>query len=96
MDKLDGKIKTEFWERKSAEWRADEHHVTIALAGLEQSSPDRLRMLDDSSILELANKAHFLYVSQNPSARAKLLKMVLSNCAIDGTSLYPTYRNPFT
>jgi hypothetical protein len=45
--------------------------------------------------LELANKAYFLYLKQEPSEKAKLLKMVLLNCEIDGTSVYPTYRTPF-
>ncbi len=93
LDKLDGKIDAAFWERKSAEWRAEEQQVAMALAGLDQVSPDRL--LDAARILELANKAHLLYVSQNSAEKAKLLKMVLSNCAIDDASLYPTYRKPF-
>jgi site-specific DNA recombinase len=75
LDKLDGKIDAAFWERKSAEWRVEEQQVAMALAGLDQASPDRL--LDASRILELANKAHFLYVSQNPAEKAKLLRMVL-------------------
>jgi hypothetical protein len=37
----------------------------------------------------------FLYLKQPPAEKAKLLKMVLSNCAIDAVSLYPTYRKPF-
>jgi len=45
--------------------------------------------------LELANKAHSLYLAQPPTEKAKLLKVVLSNCAIDATSVYPTYRKPF-
>ena len=53
------------------------------------------RLLDAAKILELANKAYFLYVKQNHAERAKLLKMVLSNCGIDAVSLYPTYRKPF-
>jgi site-specific DNA recombinase len=93
LDKLDGKIDAEFWERKSAEWRAEEQQVTMKLAGLDQASPDRL--LNASRILELANKARFLYVSQNPAEKAKLLKMVLSNCTLDSATLYPTYRKPF-
>jgi DNA polymerase III psi subunit len=93
LDKLDGKIDAEFWERKSAEWRAEEQQVTMKLAGLDQASPDRL--LNASRILELANKARFLYVSQNPAEKAKLLKMVLSNCTLDRATLYPTYRKPF-
>lgn len=93
LDKLDGKIDVAFWERKSTEWRAEEQQVATALAGLDQPNQDRL--LDASRILELANKAHFLYVSQNPIEKAKLLKMVLSNCVIDRATLYPTYRKPF-
>ena len=52
-------------------------------------------MLDAVKILELANKAYFLYVKQPPSEKAKLLNLVLSNCAIDAASVYPTYRKPF-
>jgi hypothetical protein len=52
-------------------------------------------LLDAARILELANKAYFLYVKQPPAEKAKLLKMVLSNCAIDAVSIYPTYRKPF-
>lgn len=45
--------------------------------------------------LELANKAYFLYVTQPAAEKAKLLKIVLSNCTVDAASVYPTYRKPF-
>jgi len=32
---------------------------------------------------------------QTPQEKAKLLRMVLSNCAVDAVSVYPTYRKPF-
>ena len=51
--------------------------------------------LDRVRILELANKAHSLYVRQTPQKKTKLLRMVLSNCAVDAVSVYPTYREPF-
>jgi len=60
---------------------------------LEQTSPDML--LTAKRTLELANKAYFLYVTQNPTEQGKLLKKVLLNCRVDGVSLYPTYRKPF-
>jgi len=53
------------------------------------------RALDLAKILELANKAYFLYVSVDTFGRAKLLRTVLSNCRIDAANLYPTYRKPF-
>ena len=93
LDKLDGKITEELWSRKSAEWQAEEQQVQFAINGLAEIKPER--MLDAVKILELANKAYFLYVKQSPAEKAKLLNIVLSNCAIDAASIYPTYRKPF-
>ncbi len=93
QDKLDGKISEEFWTRKSGEWQGDESQIRVSLQGLEKAQPERL--LNAARILELANKAYFLYVKQDHAEKAKLLKMVLSNCRIDAISLYPTYRKPF-
>ncbi len=93
QDKLDCKISEEFWARKSSEWQAEEHQVFSSIQSLRAARPERL--LDAARILELANKAYFLYVKQPPAEKAKLLKMVLSNCAIDAVSIYPTYRKPF-
>ena len=94
LDKLDGKITTDFWERKNAEWLQEEQQVQFALAGLTQAD-EPARLLTASRTLELANKAYSLYVRQNAAEQAKLLKMVLSNCKIDAVSLTPTYRKPF-
>jgi site-specific DNA recombinase len=92
-DKLDGVISAEFWQRKTTEWHQEEQQILLAMQGLEQASTDTL--LTAKRTFELANKAYFLYVTQKPEDQAKLLKMVLSNCRIDGVSLYPTYRKPF-
>jgi site-specific DNA recombinase len=94
VDRLDGKITEEFWEAKSAEWQEEEQALLASLRELEQAeNPERA--LDRVRILELANKAHSLYVTQTPQEKAKLLRMVLSNCAVDAVSVYPTYRKPF-
>jgi hypothetical protein len=65
----------------------------MAIESLKSAGPERL--LDGVRILELANKAYFLYLKQPPAEKAKLLKLVLSNCSVDATSIYPTYRKPF-
>jgi hypothetical protein len=93
MDKLDGRISDEFWSRKSAEWQAEEQRILASIQSLQTAKSERF--LDGARILENSNKAYFLYLEQPPSEKAKLLKMVLSNCAIDAVSLYPTYRKPF-
>jgi site-specific DNA recombinase len=93
QDKLDGKIPEDFWERKMSEWRAEEQRIQTAINHVSESSMDRL--LSANRILELANKAYSLYLTQNPTEQAKLLRLVLLNCSIDALSVYPTYRKPF-
>jgi site-specific DNA recombinase len=93
QDKLDSKISEEFWVRKSSEWQVEEQKITGAIQSLKAARPERL--LDAARILELANKAYFLYVKQPDAEKAKLLKMVLSNCAIDAVNIYPSYKKPF-
>ena len=93
LDKLDGKIAEAFWAAKSSEWNLEEAQIQMALDGLDRQNPEKL--LDAVRILELANKAHFLYLKQPPAEKAKLLRIVLSNCKIDAASLEPTYRKPF-
>ena len=93
LDKLDGKVSEEFWTRKSAEWIAEEQQVSLAIQGLANANPDRI--IDAVRIFELANKAHFLYVSQPAPEKAKLLRMVLSNCTVDAVNIYPSYKKPF-
>ena len=93
LDKLDGKITEAFWEAKSTEWNREEQQILMAVQGLEQQSPERI--LDSMRILELANKAYFLYLKQPPTEKAKLLRIVLSNCKVGATNAYPTYRKPF-
>lgn len=75
------------------EWQADEQRIQMTMAGLRGSNTDRL--LTVQRTLELANKAYSLYVAQKPAEQAKLLRIVLLNCAIDSVSVYPSYRKPF-
>jgi len=93
VDKLDGKITEAFWEAKSSEWNQEEQQIHMALDGLKQPSPEK--MWNGIRILELANKAYFLYVKEQPAEKAELLRIVLSNCKIDAASVEPTYRKPF-
>jgi DNA invertase Pin-like site-specific DNA recombinase len=92
-DKLDGRISEEFWQRKMIGWQAEEQRIESAMAGLKESGSDRL--LNVKRILELANKAYFLYLTRKPAEQAELLRKVLLNCSIDAVSVTPTYRKPF-
>ncbi|HEY2859091.1 MAG TPA: hypothetical protein VGJ21_11790 [Terracidiphilus sp.] len=57
-DKLDGKINEDLWQRKSAEWIAEEQELRLALNGL--AAPESTsRGIDAEKVFELANKGLF-------------------------------------
>ena len=92
-DKLDAKITEEFWNRQNSDLAANEQRIASALAALTELPADKL--LNVARTLELAQKAHSLYLTQNPAEQAKLLSLVLSNCEVDEVSIYPKYNIPF-
>jgi hypothetical protein len=92
-DFVSGEISGDLWKRKSAEWEADLLAVETELARAEQ--PKQPVMATAEKILELAQKAVFLYKSQDRAEQRRLLEIVLSNCTFDRGSLSPTYNSPF-
>jgi hypothetical protein len=68
-DKLDGEIPEDFCQRKMADWRAEEQRIEGAITGSEEPSADRVR--NAKRILELANRASFLYVTRKPHEQAR-------------------------
>ena len=94
QDKLDGKISDDFWQRNMKEWTEAELQLLAALSRL-QAAPTRDHVVDAKRILELANRAYFLYLTRTPVEQTELLRLVVLNCAVDGGSLQPTYRKPF-
>ena len=93
-DKLDGKIPEDFWERKMTDWRMEEQQAKMAIEGLKNAESGD-RAVNAERIFELANNAYSLYVSQDSTEKAKLLRMLFSNCSVSDVSVTPTYRKPF-
>jgi hypothetical protein len=56
IDKLDGKIPEDFWERKITDWRTEEQQVKMAIEGLKNAESGD-RVLAAEKIFELANLA---------------------------------------
>ena len=93
-DKLDGKIPEDFWERKMTDWRMEEQQAKMAIEGLKNAVTSD-RAMNAERIFELANNAYSLYVSQDSTEKAKLLRMLFSNCSVSDVSVTPAYRKPF-
>jgi hypothetical protein len=93
-DKLEGTISLDFWQRMQRDFESEELRHKSLLEGSSEADTGQ-KMLDMQRVLELAQKAYFLYLTQKPAEKVELLRKVLLNCKIDAVSLYPTYRKPF-
>lgn len=93
VDKLDGKVSEGFWLDKSRVWEAEQARL---VSQIQAHQATNLPYYDDGlKILELASRAHKLYLKQSPEQKNKFLRILLSNCTLQDATLRPTYRKPF-
>ena len=92
-DRLSRRISDELWGSKSAELEAELQRVRAEMERHERASHEY--EATGLQILELAQNAYSLHVTENPPERARLVKTLLSNCTFDRGTLCPTYRKPF-
>jgi hypothetical protein len=84
-DKLAGRISTELWERKHAEYS----HILNRLVGTlaEHRFAEDNYLATGVRVLELAKGAYSLYIDQNHEEQAKLVSLMASNCTLkDGAA----------
>ena len=93
VDKLDGKVDGAFFERMSAEWRAEQDRCLREI-GRHQSA-DQSYLKEGVRILELARNAQRLFKKQEPREKRRLLNFVVSNCSWKGGELTVALRQPF-
>jgi len=93
VDKLDGIIDQDLFQRKSAEWHSEQDRVLRDIE--EHQSANRTYLAEGVKLLELANHAHSLFQKQEPREKRRLLNFVLSNCTWQGAELSVEYRQPF-
>jgi len=93
VDKLDGKVSESFWLDKSRVWEADQARLVSQIQAHQVADH---RYYDDGlKLLELASRAHELYLKQPPEQKNKFLRILLSNCTLQNATLRPTYKKPF-
>ncbi len=93
VDKLDGRIETEFFERKSAEWRADQDRCQRLIE--QHKAANQTYLEEGIRLLELAQSAHRLFLKQEPREKRRLLDFLVSNCTWKDRKLQATFRQPF-
>ena len=94
VDRVEGRLSTETWMQRSAEWEAEREEVNRQLAVHERAQANYLAA--GVKLIELAQVAYTLYVSRNPRQQRRLLDFVLSNCVLVGRSVRYDFRLPFS
>jgi site-specific DNA recombinase len=79
-DRLECRIGEDMWQRRSAEWETERADIARQLAALDTAKTNYLA--SGVKLLELAQHAHELYVSQSPHEQRRLLNVVVSNCTL--------------
>ena len=93
-DKLEGTIDAELWETKTTEWKREQADIHANISALK--SADTSYMLEGIKLLELAERAAELFPAMNHDDKRQLLKTVLLNPRLNGTTLEYEYKKPFS
>ncbi len=92
-DKLDGKIPEDVVLRKIGQSQEEQTGVLAQIRNHQSANQNYLE--EGVGILELAKRAYSLYQNQPAHEKARLLKIVQSNCTWDGVTPRPIYKKPF-
>jgi len=93
VDKLDGRIDTDFFDRKAAEWRGEQQKCLELIR--DHQDANQTYFDEGIRLLELAQKVGALFRKQSPSEKRRLLGFVLSNSTWKDGRLTAEYRQPF-
>jgi site-specific DNA recombinase len=93
IDKLDGKIGGELYDKFFRDWRAEQLRLQCEIDRHEAA--EQSYMDEGVQILELARSAQRLFERQEPRQKRRLLNFVLSNCSWEFGEVRATFRQPF-
>lgn len=93
LDKLDGSISPEEYQRMREEWEDELARVRGKLETHHKA--DRRYVERGVQLLELAQTAYPSFLRRSGKDQRKLLDFVISNCLMTADALIPTYRKPF-
>jgi len=93
VDKLDGRIDAPFYDRKAAEWQAEQTRLLRSIE--EHQTANHSYFTDGVGLLDLARRAGELFRAQPASSKRRLLDFLLSNSVWMGSELRATFRQPF-
>jgi site-specific DNA recombinase len=93
IDKLDGKIGADFYDKMAGQWREGQSRC---MRDIERHQEAEQSYMDEGvRILELAQNAQALFERQPAREKRRLLNFVLSNCSWENGQIVAAFRQPF-
>ena len=93
VDKLDGKVSEDFFNRKAEDWRREQTDIFHKIE--QHRGANKYYLEEGIHLLELAQHAVTLYEKQEMKEKRRLLNFVFSNSTWKDGKLTPSYRKPF-
>lgn len=93
VDKLDGKVAGDFFDRMAGQWRDEQSRCLRDIERHQEA--EQSYMEEGLRILELARNAQALFERQPAREKRRLLNFVLSNCTWEDGEVVATFRQPF-
>jgi hypothetical protein len=93
VDKLDGRVEEAFYDRKAAEWQAEQTRLLRLME--EHQVANHSYLADGVRLLDLARRAGELFRSQPAISKRRLLDFLLSKSVWAGGELRAEFRQPF-
>ena len=93
IDKLDGKVSPEFYDRMLAQWRDQQDTCARDIARLQAA--DDTYMNEGVKLLEMAQGAHRRFGERSAAEKSNLLKFLVSNCSWKNGELIVEFLQPF-
>lgn len=93
MDKLDGRVTADEYDRLYKEFRKKVEETDGRLSNLQKAEDDYY--LTANYLLQLANKAYDLFISSEMEQKRQLLKLTLQNLTLDGRKVRYEALKPF-
>lgn len=94
VDKLEGKITADFWEQKTAEWKAEQEQIEAQIKALRRANTDY--MLEGIKLMELSAKAAERFKNaMTPGEKREMVNRVLSNPRVIKGNIEFSYKKPF-
>jgi site-specific DNA recombinase len=93
LDKLDGRITQEFFDKQSSTWRGEQNGVLRKIHDIQMATPAPIDQAID--MLRLTSRASELFLEQPAAEQRRLLQVVVEKAAWQGGALRTSLFEPF-